>query len=191
MEMTDQNSSETISFLLQAREDARAEMEFALRPQIEHLRMSYDASTKFADHAIRSGFVLNGGGLVLLSGFAALFKVDPTVVVKQIAVTMFAFIVGLVCASVTAFLAYRSVRAGVDIASHRIAGTTLIHLQGNKHVGDRMSEPKVKAQYDAAARLQSRAARDGKLAVIFGFAGLASFVCGVVVGGWTLMATRG
>jgi hypothetical protein len=79
----------------------------------------------------------------------------------------------------------------VDIASHRIAGTTLLHLQDSEHVGDRMSDPKVKAQYDAAGKLQSRAARDAKWAFVLGLVGLAVFVCGVLVGGWTLMTHAG
>jgi len=190
--MTDPKTPETLSLMLAAQQNARAELDFVIRPQIEHLRMSYDASTKFADQAIKSGFALNGGGLVLLSGFAALFKVDPTLAVKEIVVTVSLLISGLICASVTSFLAYRSARVGVDIANHRIAGSTLIHLNAGKQPdADPFSDPRVKSQYDAAARLQSDATRDAKLAVRVGLVGLAAFVFGALIGGWTLMARVG
>jgi hypothetical protein len=144
--MNDPKTPETFSLMLAAKEGTRAELDFAIRPQIEHLRMNYEASTKFADQAIRSGFTLNGGGLVLLSGFAALFRVDPTLVGKEIALTVLSFIFGLVCACLTSFWAYRSARAGVDIANHRIAGTTLIHLRPDKQAGqDPFSDPRVRS----------------------------------------------
>jgi hypothetical protein len=79
----------------------------------------------------------------------------------------------------------------VDIASHRIAGTTLLHLQDKDLKGERLAEPKVKAQYDAAARLQSRASKDAELAVRVGAVSLAAFLTGVLVGGWTLMTHAG
>jgi hypothetical protein len=49
------------------REDAN----LALKPHLEQLRTAYELSAKLAEQAIKSGFILNGGALVLLSGFAA------------------------------------------------------------------------------------------------------------------------
>lgn len=46
--------------------------------------MNYEASIKYAEQAIKSGFVLHGGALVLFSGYAAIFKLRPEGVVVQI-----------------------------------------------------------------------------------------------------------
>ena len=98
-------------------EVAQRNLDVAVRPLIEHLRMNYEASTKFTQEAIRSGFVLNGGALILLSGFATLFKVNPTLIVGDIVVTTAAFTVGLVATWLACFFAYRNARVQVDIAT--------------------------------------------------------------------------
>jgi hypothetical protein len=175
--------------LFELETQARGNLEYAIRPQVEHLRMNYDASTRFAEQAIKSGFLLNGGAIVVLSGFAALFKVDTASATARLGLvsTALAFIFGLVAACITCFFAYRSAKRSVDVANHRLAGTVLSHL--NRKAGtDALKEPTVKAQYDAASAQESQATRDTICALIVGVIGLVAFVFGALLGAWTLIS---
>jgi hypothetical protein len=176
--------------LFELEKQARENLEYALRPQVEHLRMNYDASTRFAEQAIKSGFLLNGGAIVVLSGFAALFKVNPKSAAVGLVCTALAFIFGLVAACITCFFAYRSARHSVEVANHRLTGTLLVHL--NRKAGSEVvDERNVKAQYDGANSQASLAIRDTKWAVVFGIMGLVVFVLGALVGGLTLTMFSG
>jgi hypothetical protein len=64
-------TQENLQLKIAAAEKARKDVEVTISPQLEHLRKNYDASIKYADQAIRSGFFMNGGALVLFSGYAA------------------------------------------------------------------------------------------------------------------------
>jgi hypothetical protein len=59
------------------RDQFRTELEFASAPMRDTARANYEGAVKFADAAIKSTFALNGGGLVALPAFIALFKIDP------------------------------------------------------------------------------------------------------------------
>ena len=178
-----------IQALFELEKQARENLEYAIRPQVEHLRMNYDASTKFAEQAIKSGFLLNGGAIVVLSGFAALFKVNPKSAAVGLVCTALAFIFGLVAACITCFFAYRSARHLVEVANHRLAGTLLSHL--NRKASSDVVDEQKKAQYDGANSHAWLATRDTKCAVVSGITGLVLFVLGALIGGWTLMMFSG
>jgi hypothetical protein len=162
---------------------SRADTDVALRPLLEHLRSSFDSSTKFAEQAIKGGFILNGGALVLLSGFAAFFKVNPANVVKELVIAVLAFVVGLTASCFVCFFALRSAKAEVNFADHRISVTMLTHLKAN--------ETLTKPQVEAAEKWRAQATRATKWAVCFGICSLIAFMFGALVGGWTLMAHVG
>ena len=126
-------------------------------------------------------------GVVLLSGFAALFKIDPARVVIEIVTVVLVFSTGLVLTCLSCFFAYRSARAGVHIASHQIAATTHI-IARNK---DGANDAQIKRRRDAADKLKVTAKRDATWAVAAGLLSLLAFVVGAGLGGWTLMAQVG
>jgi hypothetical protein len=165
---------------------SRDDMEIALRPLFEHLRMSYEASTKFAEQGIKSGFILNGGALVLLSGFTAVFKVNPTSVVTGLVGAALAFMVGLTASCVTCFFAYRNAKAEMHVATHRIAATTLVHL-----AKDPENDPLIKNQRDSEHVWLLRARRGFRCAVSFGLASLVAFIAGALLGGYTITMHAG
>jgi hypothetical protein len=145
-----QLQKDTLQLQIEVAEKARKDVEVAISPQLEHMRMNYEASIKYAEQAIKSGFVLNGGALVLFSGYAAIFKVRPEGVVVQIGLIVLAFVIGLVSASVCAFFAYHGARFAVLVANHRIAATILgPYVKTDR--GPAEEHPLIKAQRDSAA----------------------------------------
>jgi hypothetical protein len=175
--------SKLLELQLSVNAASRADMDVALRPLLEHLRSSFDASTKFAEQAIKSGFILNGGALVLLSGFAAFFKVNPTNVARELVIAVLAFVIGLTASCFTCFFAFRSAKAELNFADHRISVTMLTHLKAD--------EPLMKPHSEAAENWRTQSTRATKWAVGFGICSLLAFLLGTLVGGWTLMAHVG
>jgi uncharacterized membrane protein YjgN (DUF898 family) len=182
---------EVVSIQLAAKAHHREDTVLALKPLFEHLRTAYESSGRYAEHAIKSGFILNGGALVLLSGFAVLFKLNPADVVKGLVGAVGAFSLGLVLSCFTCFLAYRSARYEADVATHRIAATSLIYLTPPTKDTNTATEAEIQKQYAAAARMQSKATRNATLAIIFGASSLAAFISGAIIGGWTLTTKGG
>ena len=105
------------------REQFRSELEFASAPIRETLRLNYEGAIKFAEAGIKSSFALNGGGLIALPAFIALFKIDPEFASVWIIAAGTMFIVGLISAAVTSFLGYLSAIAGVHGLENRSAAT--------------------------------------------------------------------
>jgi hypothetical protein len=178
-----------IELQLATRANSRADTEIVLVPLREHLRWSFEASTKFAEQAIRSGFILNGGALVLFSGFAAFFKINPANVVRELVLAALAFVFGLTLSCLTCFLAFRSSKSEANFATHRMAATTLTHLHDPKAL--LKDNALINAQNDAAETWRRRAARETKLAVSVGICSLLAFIGGALIAGWTLMAHAG
>jgi cobalamin biosynthesis protein CobD/CbiB len=175
---------------IEVAEKARKDVEVAISPQLKHLRMNYEASIKYAEQAIKSGFVLNGGALVLFSGYAAIFKLRPEGVVVQIAMIVLAFAIGLVLASMCAFYAYHGARFAMHIANHRIAAT-ILGPYAKKDAESAEEHPDIKKQRDAVAYYGDKEKRSLRKAVIAGALSLLMFVIGAFGAGWTLMSHAG
>ena len=94
-----------------ARELFRTEWEFAAAPYRSDARMNYESAIKFANAGIKSLFTLNGGGLIALPAFIALFDVDRKKAAFWIIVTAVVYIVGLVGAALSSLLSYISAMA--------------------------------------------------------------------------------
>jgi hypothetical protein len=123
---------------------------------------------------------------VVLSGYGALFKIDPSRAGLQIAMTVLVFAVGLVASWVCSFYAYRAAKLAMQVANFRISGTILRILGEEKE-----ESAKTKGQYDAAAKLLKQELGATKVAIGTGIFSLAAFVAGALIGGWMLMTHAG
>src|SRR5665647_660995 len=97
---------ETHRLKMAANDSSRENLNIVVAPLHHDFLMAYGAATKFAEQGIKAGFILNGGALILFSGFATLFKVNPINLVVICVIIALAFIVGLVSSCVTCYFAY-------------------------------------------------------------------------------------
>ena len=172
-----------------SREQFRTELEFASAPTRETLRLNYEGAIKFAEAGIKSSFALNGGGLIALPAFIALFKIDPKFASVWIIAAGTMFIVGLISAAVTSFLGYLSAMAGVHSLENRSAATMAKYAAIFKQL--QATQPvnllELEGHIDTLMR---RSVRLRKCAVAAGTTSLIAFLGGAVISYWVLILFR-
>jgi len=177
--------------LASIRQQFRDDYEFAIGPLRDDARANYEGALKFADSGIRALFGLNGGGLIALPAFAALFKTDMHAAAVWIVCAVVAFVVGLTGAALTCLFGYMSAMNALE-ATHNILTAT-----GTKYTRHYQQVPEtpttsgeIKAAEDAAARCTARGILLRRLAVVVSVASLLAFVIGACLAGWALAPLR-
>jgi len=92
--MAERDPGEIFEKYSSIRERFRDDFEFAVAPLRADARANYEGALKFADSGIRALFGLNGGGLIALPAFAALFKTDMHAAAVWIVCAVAMFVVG-------------------------------------------------------------------------------------------------
>jgi hypothetical protein len=160
-------------------DDTRAKYRDDLTFATDHLRAdsrsNYESAVKFADAGIKSAFALNGGGLIALPAFVALFKVDPQLTRNWIIGAGAVFVVGLICAALTSFFGYLS--AMIAHESNEVS----IQATGATYAAAYQQQP---ASPGTVQSLQQRsttlAKRTDKLRNVAVASAIASLICFVV-----------
>ena len=162
-----------------SREQFRTELEFASAPTRETLRLNYEGAIKFAEAGIKSSFALNGGGLIALPAFIALFKIDPKFASVWIIAAGTMFIVGLISAAVTSFLGYLSAMAGVHGLENRSTATMAKYAAIFKQLqATPVNLPELEGHIDTLMR---RSVRLRKCAVAAGTTSMIAFIGGAII----------
>jgi hypothetical protein len=161
------------------RDQFRTEWQFATAPIREQALQNYQGALKFADAALKAVFALNGGGLIALPAFVALFKIDALAVRFGVIVAGAIFIGGLVAAVIASLLGYLSAMTGVELSNKQISKTSAIMEQ----------KPAAEiATLEIAERaFFHRSQRQRKAAVVAGVVGLLDFIVGSVISGLSII----
>jgi hypothetical protein len=171
------------------RKQFRDDYEFAVGPLRDNVRANYEGALKFADSGIRTLFSLNGGGLIALPAFAALFKTDMHTAAVWIVSAMVAFVIGLTSAALTSLFGYMSAMKSVE-ATHSLLSAT-----GAKYARHYQQAPEtttigdeIKASEEAAGQYTTRSIRLRTLAVAVSIFSLLAFIVGACLAARALAA---
>src|SRR6516165_1550708 len=105
----------------------RTDLEFATAHLRADSRSNYESAVKLADAGIKSVFALNGGGLIALPAFIALFKVEPQLARNWIIGAGAVFIAGLILAALTSLFGYLSAMIAHESVENSIQATGAIY----------------------------------------------------------------
>jgi hypothetical protein len=177
------------------RERFRDEFQFSIAPLRDEARINYEGALinhegalKFADSGIKALFGLNGGGLIALPAFVALFKTDPHAVAVWIAAAMVTFIIGLTAAAVVCLFAYLSAMTGVEALLASVGATNLKYALLYRQIPQ---EPTTVTEIQNAeqqvTRLAASGARQREIAVALSVISLLAFVIATCFAGWALV----
>jgi hypothetical protein len=169
------------------RQQYRDDYEFAIGPLRDGARSNYEAALKFADSGIRALFGLNGGGLIALPAFAALFKTDMHAAAVWIVCAVVAFVVGLTSAALTCLFGYMSAMTTLEATHNTLAATGTKYTRHYQQLPETpTTADEIKTAEDAAARLTTRSIRLRILAVALSIVSLLAFIIGACFAGWAL-----
>lgn len=164
------------------------EWEIGVLPQDSNKESLVAHAMEFALTAIRSSYLLNGGGLGAIPTLAVLFGIDAKENMYALMVAGVLFALGLVCAAVTNLLAYIEMLHEAQAVHERREGTAkTLSGQYNSFIGrdERAPKEEIEKHTDECKKMERMALKLTKVALwVFG-ASIAFFIAG----GAVLMAT--
>jgi hypothetical protein len=168
----------------------RDEHDFTIAPLRDEARTNYDGALKFADAGLKALFGLNGGGLIALPAFVALFKADPRSAALWIIAAMIAFVLGLTANAAACLFGYWSAMKAVEALN---GASQSANIKYALHYKQLAAQPDFALQ---AQKLDQKAEKDfskssllRRTAVTFCLTSLVAFIIGACFAGWAL--TRG
>jgi len=153
------------------RERFRDDYEFAIGPLRDGQRANFDAALKFADGGIKALFGLNGGGLIALPAFTALFKIDMQAAASLVLAAGIIFVIGLVLAASTCLLGYLSAMQEMEAGSHRQTAAATRYATHYRQV------PETPAAIEGIKSADARAARHTTWSIWLRKAAVATAIC--------------
>ena len=149
--------------------------------------MNYDGALKFADSGIKALFGLNGGGLIALPAFAALFKTDTRAIAAWVIASMVLFVLGLVAAALICFFGYLSAMRAVEAAQNSANAYSAAYALHHQQVEDTPKlRNEIQAATDASVRWVASCNRFRTFAVTSGIVSLVAFVLAACCAGRAL-----
>ncbi len=168
------------------REAYRDDLEFAAAPLRADRIENYQAALKFADSGIRSLFVLNGGGLVALPAFLALFKIEVRIAAVWVLLGGALFVLGLITSALTTLLSYWSAMAAMESMYLQLTNSGALYARTYGQVPTPATDEEIASTDRDAQRLERTSIRLRTWAVIAAIVSLAAFVGGTTVSGVVL-----
>lgn len=170
----------------------REEMEFATGPLLVTSRMNYESAMKFAETAIKGGFLLNGGGLVAVPAFVALVRVKESVSLAPLTWALVIFALGVLFAWLTSIFGYFSARRGEASAMAEYEGTRLNYtLVWNQSPQTPPTQAEISSEAEKAKRYWGLAQTLTKVAVGCGIASVLGFLIGACISAHFLLTQAG
>lgn len=169
------------------RREHREERESELRSLIEDTREFNRSASEFAQSAIKTSFLLNGGGIVAIPAIIALFKIETANLSTRLAITFGFFVLGLIASWWTSFFAYFS-SVNAALSSSLMATKVARNLDARFFPE---SSREMTAQAQAAADLSKRSRIKSEtfrwIAVGFCATSLVTFIIAVLLGSVTII----
>ena len=162
----------------------RVDLEVITAPLRSNLQSNYETAIKFADGAIKSAFALNGGSLIGVPAFIALFKIDAKVAAVSIMAAGAMFVVGLIFATLASLLGYLASMTGVRSINNSLRATISGYETAYRQTA---STANVQALEQRARTLFDRSIWLRRLGIGAGAASLTSFVIGAAISGYVLV----
>ena len=153
-----------------------------IAPLDKSASLSRQFAVQFAQTALRTVFLLNGGAFVAVPAFAKLVDVSIKEQLPLFIVSMAAFAFGLVLSAVVAIFAFKSTEhdAAATFSHLEVVKTRLNKGQNPNSFGEEQANKLAAAVSEEDASRKSRD-RMQKWALAFGIAGLVCFVIGASV----------
>jgi len=111
------------------RKEYREERESEMAADLEAAKIGESSAVAFAQTAIKSGFILNGGGMIAIPAIVALFNLDAEKLLHQLFLTGGLFVGGLCSASIASICAFFALAHKADTFYSGAVGTAR-RLQG-------------------------------------------------------------
>jgi hypothetical protein len=165
------------------RKEYREERETELAADLEGAKVAEESAVALAQAVIKSGFILNGGGMIAIPAIAALFNLDAEKLLHKLFLTGELFVGGLCCASVASICAFFALAHKADTFYSNAVRTARV-LQGKYFTPQAQEMAKqAEAARRRAARLRVWWITERYIAIFLCLASVALFICGAWVGG--------
>ncbi len=169
------------------REEFRQERENEMWPLLEDYRDAGKEAFEFMRGALKSAFILNGGGIIAIPAIIALFDLDAQKMFKSLMVTGLLFISGLVAAWVANFFVFFAVGAKANIFYLRAAVIARnLDAKYFPHLTSDMRKA-AKANEEILARHVRIWKWNRRVGLGIWFSCAAFFIAGATVGGWSIL----
>jgi hypothetical protein len=166
----------------------RADLEFATNYLRADSRSNYESAVKFAEAGIKSAFALNGGGLIALPAFIALFNVNAQLARNTIIGAGAVFVFGLIFAALTSLFGYLSAMIGHESIENTIQATGTVYAAAYQQ--QPTSAATVQSLEQRSKALSDRSVLLRNIAVAAVVASLLCFVVGALISGCLLINLR-
>lgn len=145
---------------------------------VENAHINFVSAMRFADQLVRGGLALNGGALIALPPFAALFKVNPQVAFISLGCAAVAFVIGLFAAGLVSGFGYLGATAMMNSSLSRIDFDRYSKTSGDLHLM-KEAQAVVDAEFKSSKKFEL-------WAKIAGVVTLVSFAIGSVCSAWAI-----
>jgi hypothetical protein len=169
------------------RKEYREERASEMAADLKGAEISEVSAVSLAQIVIKSGFILNGGGVIAIPAVAALFNLDAEKMLPQLVLTALLFVGGLCSASIGSIFAFFALAHKGDFF-YNSAVRTARFLEG-KYFPPQAQ--KMVKQAEAAARRGARIRAlwltERYIAIILCLVSVALFIAGSLVGGRAIL----
>jgi hypothetical protein len=165
------------------RKEYREERASEMEADLEAAKIAETSAVALAQVVIKSGFILNGGGIIAIPTVFALFNLDAEKILPQVALTALLYVVGLCCAFLASICAFFALANKADnFYSNAVRTARNLEAKYFPHQSEEMKK-QAEAAKRRADRLRIFWVTERFVAIILCFASLALFIAGAYVGG--------
>jgi hypothetical protein len=194
--LSDAERAEALRLRAEIREDFRREIERHVEPQRTAARDPDKSAIAFAQSAIKTATLLNGGALVAIPAGVALFGIDATAVMRALFLAAGLFVGGLVAALLASMFGFLALAQRVAMEDAVADGTqeSLNNFYYPRDDDEAERQKKIATQTKEVEQIR-RSVRHHRsmfltcsgIGVFFLCISLVAFVCGSGKGGWTVL----
>jgi hypothetical protein len=171
------------------RKEYREERESELAADLNGYQIAEDSAVAFAQMIIKSGFLLNGGGIIAIPAIVTLFNLDPEKVFYHLILTGGLFIAGLSSASGAGIFGFFALAHKSDnFYSSAIRTVRFLESKYFPPLAEEASR-KAEAAQKRAKRAATLSVAERYVAICLCAASVILFILGAGVGGWAILGT--
>jgi hypothetical protein len=169
------------------RREYREERESELKTDLEAAKVAEESAVAMAQMVIKSGLILNGGGIIAIPAVATLFNLAADKLLQQLILTGGLFIGGLFTACAASVFGFFALAHKSEL-SYSNAVQTARTVQG-KYFPAQAKEMAVQAEAAGkrGKRLRVMFLAERYVAIVLCLISVALFVAGASVGGWAIL----
>jgi hypothetical protein len=170
------------------RKEYREERASEMEADLEAAKIAETSAVALAQVVIKSGFILNGGGIIAIPTVFALFNLDAEKMLPQVALTALLYVIGLCCAFLASICGFFALAHKADnFYSNAVRTARVLQAKYFPHQSEEMRKQAEEARR-RANRLRKFWVTERYIAIFLSVASLALFIAGSYVGGKSILS---